>query len=227
MNNKHLFKQFDTELGALSSHFLAMGAQVEQQLKRAISALLKFDPEVINEILVQEQNIDQQEMEIDEECGWIIATRQPAASDLRFVLAVSKAVAILERAADEVVRIAKHTRRIAENKKDAIMLYNDIAHLGEMAGVIFHQSLSAFAQLDSEAANSLMLQDNAINIEFRQLRDKYISDMSNDPANITIFLDLISIVKSLERIGDYAKKVGEYIIYVVKGTDVRHQQNQQ
>lgn len=222
MNNKHLFKQFDTELGALSGHFLAMGAQVEQQLKRAISALLKFDPDVINEIIVQEQNIDQQEVEIDEECGWIIATRQPAASDLRFVLAVSKAVAILERAADEVVRIAKLTRRIAEHKKDA-MQYNDIAHLGEMAGMIFHQSLAAFAQLDSEAANSLMLQDNAINLEFHQLRDKYITAMSNDPANIHIFLDLISIVKSLERIGDYAKKVGEYIIYVAKGTDVRHQ----
>ena len=192
-----------------------------------LNGLVNIDQTLIDEIFTQEQKIDEQEMEIDDECGRIIAIRQPAAKDLRFILAVSKAVAILERAADEVVRIVKHAQHISENKPNAAIPHDDITHLGEMALIIFHQSLAAFAQQDSEAAHSLMLQDKAINEEFHKLRAKFIATMTADPASIDLFLDLLSIVKAIERIGDYAKKIGEYIIYVTKGTDIRHRKHQE
>ena len=225
MNNKHIFSQFDSDLSALSNHLLTMGQEVEQQFKRALAALEHFDNDLIEQVFVEEQKINAQEIDIDEECGRIIAIRQPAASDLRFVLAVSKAVAILERAADEVVRIVKHARHIVEDKNKSGIPYNDIAPLGSMAIAIFHQSLSAFAELDSEAANALRQQDKAINEEFRKLRAKFIAAMTANPSSIGLSLDMLSIVKAIERFGDYAKKIGEYVVYVSKGTDIRHQKN--
>lgn len=223
MNRQHIFSQFDSDLSALSNHIVAMGQQVAEQLKRALYALEHCDAATIEQILAEEQKINLQEMEIDEECGMIIAIRQPAARDLRFVLAVSKAVTIIERAADEVVRIVKHTRHIMENKNKVKISFSDIAPLGNMALDIFQKSINAFAELDSEAANTLRQQDEAINIGFRQLRTQYISTMTTDPSRIELCLDLLSIVKAIERFGDHAKKIGEYVVYISKGTDIRHQ----
>ncbi len=223
MADKHLSTHFDMDLKVLLDKLLFMGSSVELQLKRTLTALSESNESLLEEIFLTEQKIDALEITIDEGCSQVIVMRQPVARDLRFVLAVSKAVAILERAADETVRIAKRVRHITEHGSVTLADKTNIIHLGEMSGVILKHALDAFANMDVKNASQIMLEDKVINSEFYSLRDSFLSEMKQNPETITLYLDLLVIVKALERVGDYAKKIAEFIVYVVQGTDVRHQ----
>jgi phosphate transport system protein len=224
MPDKHLSTYFDLDLKQLLDKLIFMGHEVEQQVQRILSALNNADASLIEEIFQTEQRIDALEVEIDQGCSQLIVMRQPVARDLRFVLAVSKAVAILERAADETIRIAKRIRHLGETEAIDPIEKKNILHLGEMSGLILKHALDAFANMDVKNASAIMLEDKAINMEFYNLRDGFMKAMKENPETINVYLDLLVIVKALERVGDYAKKIAEFIVYVVHGTDLRHQQ---
>jgi phosphate transport system protein len=227
MSDKHLSSQFDADLNAVSSKVLEMGGLVESQIINAMQALNTFDIEIADQVITAEKLLNTMEIEIDEECSNIIARRQPAARDLRLLMAISKTITNLERAGDEAVKIAKRTKRINEDGVGRNVNIAEIKLSGEMAVSILRRALDAFARLDTVAAAQIVRDDKAIDDEFRAFVRKLITYMMEDPRTITAGLDYLFIAKAVERIGDHAKNIAEFIIYIVKGTDVRHKSRDQ
>jgi phosphate transport system protein len=219
MSDKHLSSQFDADLNLVSSKVLEMGGLVESQIVNAMIALNNFDLDVAEQVIAAEERLNTMEVEIDEECSNIIARRQPAARDLRLLIAISKTITNLERAGDEA---AKRTKRLMEDGASRTINIAEIKLSGEMAVSILRRALDAFARLDTVAAAQIVRDDKAIDEEFRAFVRKLISYMTEDPRSISVGLDFLFIAKAIERIGDHAKNIAEFIIYIVKGTDVRH-----
>jgi phosphate transport system protein len=209
MSDKHLSSQFDADLNLVSSKVLEMGGLVESQIVNAMNALNNFDLDMCEQVITAEDRLNKMEVDIDEECSNIIARRQPAARDLRLLIAISKTITNLERAGDEAEKIAKRTKRLMEDGASRTINIAEIKLSGEMAVSILRRALDAFARLDTDE-------------EFRAFVRKLISYMTEDPRSISVGLDFLFIAKAIERIGDHAKNIAEFIIYIVKGTDVRH-----
>ena len=222
MSDKHLSSQFDADLNAVSSKVLEMGGLVESQIINAMQALNNFDMEIADQVIAAGVRLNTMEVEIDEECSNIIARRQPAARDLRLLMAISKTITNLERAGDEAEKIAKRVRRINEDGMGRNVNIAEIKLSGEMAVSILRRALDAFARLDTVAAAQIVRDDKAIDEEFRAFVRKLVTYMMEDPRMISAGLDYLFIAKAVERIGDHAKNIAEFIIYIVKGTDVRH-----
>ncbi|RKF35699.1 phosphate signaling complex protein PhoU [Paraburkholderia fungorum] len=222
MSDKHISSRFDTDLDHLSSRFFEMGGLVESQLTDAMHALGRFDMDLVEKVVDQEHRLNAMEVEIDAECGNIIARRQPTASDLRRVMAISKGTTNLERAGDEARKIAKRTRRIAMDGVGRDINITEIQSSGQMAASILHHALAAFARLDMVAAAGIMREDEAIDDRYRAFVRKLPAYMAGNPRTIASALDYLFIASAIERIGDHAKNLAELAIYVVKGTDVRH-----
>ena len=222
MSDKHLSSQFDADLNAVSSKVLEMGGLVESQIINAMQALNTFDMDIVEAVILAETRLNTMEVEIDEECSNIIARRQPAARDLRLLMAISKTITNLERAGDEAEKIAKRVKRINEDGMGRNVNIAEIKLSGEMAVSILRRALDAFARLDTVAAAQIVRDDKAIDDEFRAFVRKLVTYMMEDPRMISAGLDYLFIAKAVERIGDHAKNIAEFIIYIVKGTDVRH-----
>jgi phosphate transport system protein len=222
MSDKHLSSQFDADLNAVSSKVLEMGGLVESQIINAMQALNTFDMDIVEAVILAETRLNTMEVEIDEECSNIIARRQPAARDLRLLMAISKTITNLERAGDEAEKIAKRVKRINEDGMGRNVNIAEIQLSGEMAVSILRRALDAFARLDTVAAAQIVRDDKAIDEEFRAFVRKLVTYMMEDPRMISAGLDYLFIAKAVERIGDHAKNIAEFIIYIVKGTDVRH-----
>jgi phosphate transport system protein len=187
-----------------------------------MQALNAFDIDIADKVILAEQRLNTMEVEIDEECSNIIARRQPAARDLRLLMAISKTITNLERAGDEAEKIAKRVKRINEDGMGRNVNIAEIKLSGEMAVSILRRALDAFARLDTVAAAQIVRDDKAIDEEFRAFVRKLVTYMMEDPRMISAGLDYLFIAKAVERIGDHAKNIAEFIIYIVKGTDVRH-----
>ena len=222
MSDKHLSSQFDADLNLVSSKVLEMGGLVEAQITRAMQALNDFDIDIADQVILAEETVNRMEVEIDEECSNVIARRQPAARDLRLLLASSKTITNLERAGDEAEKIAKRVKRLAEDGTSRTVNIAEIKVSGEMAASILRRALDAFARLDTVAAAQIVRDDKAIDEEFRAFVRKLVTYMMEDPRTISAGLEYLTIAKAIERIGDHAKNIAEFIIYIVKGTDVRH-----
>ena len=222
--DKHFSTQFDAELSAVSSRVLEMGGLVESQVARAISAMTAFDGELAEQVLRDEQRVNRFEVEIDRELSGIIALRQPTARDLRLLISISRIIANLERAGDEAARTARVVKRLLDVGITARLRLpvNDLQFEAEMAVELLRKSLDAFARLDALGALEVIKQDRQIDSEFEGLLRKLITYMMEDPRTITSCIDLVFVAKAVERIGDHAKNLAEAVIYVVKGTDVRH-----
>lgn len=223
MPDKHLSSQFDADLNAVSSKVLEMGGLVEAQITGAMYALNEFDRNVAEKVIATEDILNAMEVEIDQECGNIIARRQPAARDLRLLMSISKTITNLERAGDEAEKIAKRVRRLIDEPAARGVNIAEIKVSGEMAVTILRRELDAFARLDTVAAAQIVKDDKEIDQEFRAFVRKLVSYMQEDPRTISAGLEYLFIAKAIERIGDHAKNIAEFIIYIVKGTDVRHQ----
>ena len=224
MTEKHLSTQFDTELSAISNRVLEMGGLVESQVVRAIHALTTFNGDDAGDVLQVEERVNQMEVEIDRDLSGIIARRQPTARDLRLLIAVSKSIANLERVGDEAARIARTVQRLI-NTGVSTRLRLPVSDLGfeaELAVAQLRKALDAFARLDTAKALEVLKQDDQIDQEFDGLLRKLITYMMEDPRTISSSIDLVFVAKAIERVGDHAKNLAEAIIYVVKGTDVRH-----
>ncbi|CCD36225.1 Phosphate transport system regulatory protein PhoU [Candidatus Paraburkholderia kirkii UZHbot1] len=222
MSDKHLSSQFDVDLNAVSSKVLEMGGLVESQIIAAMQALNELDIGIADRVIAAESRLNTMEVEIDEECSNIIARRQPAARDLRLLMAISKTITNLERAGDEAEKIAKRVKRINEDGAGRTVNIAEIKLSGEMVVSILRRALDAFARLDTVAAAQIVRDDKAIDDEFRAFVRKLVTYMMEDPRTISAGLDYLFIAKAVERIGDHAKNIAEFIIYIVKGTDVRH-----
>lgn len=212
----------DVDLNLLSSRLFEMGGLVESQIAFAMEALITFDLPLVEQVLEGERRLNAMEIETDEEVCNIIARRQPAARDLRPLMAASKCITNLERAGDEARKIAKRTRRIALETNARSISIAEIKISGEMALHILRRALDAFARMDTVAAAQIIKDDGAIDNEFRAFMRKLVTYMLEDPRTISIGLDYLFIAKAIERIGDHATNIAELVVYVVSGTDIRH-----
>ena len=224
MGDKHLSAQFDAELSSISTRVLEMGGLVESQVARALSALSQLDAPAARYVLAQEERVNQMEVEIDRDLSAIIALRQPTARDLRLLIAISKAIANLERVGDEAARIARTAERLIGSGVSSRLRVplDDLSFEAELAIAQLRKALDAFARLDTAQALEVLKQDDQIDQEFDGLLRKLITYMMEDPRTISASIDLVFVAKAIERVGDHAKNLAEAIIYVVKGTDVRH-----
>ncbi len=224
MSDKHLSTQFDAELSDICTRVLEMGGIAEAQVAQAIYALTHFSGETASQVLAREEQVNQLEISIDRELSSIIARRQPTARDLRLLIAVSKTIANLERVGDEAARVARTVQRLLNAGVSSRMRLPvaDLAFESELAIKQLRNSLDAFARLDVEAALDVLKNDDLIDREFDGLMRKLITYMMEDPRTISASIDLVFVAKAIERVGDHAKNVAEGIIYIVKGTDVRH-----
>jgi phosphate transport system protein len=218
---EHTSKQFDAELESVRSRVLQMGGLVEEQITRAVESLITGDMELIEKVIADDTRVNALEVEIDEACSHIIARRQPAAGDLRLLITVIKTITDLERIGDEAEKIARMAKLIHAAEK-LHMPRMDLSHVADRALAMLRQSLDAFARLDVSEAMRVVKQDQAVDDEFRAIMRMLITFMMEDPRSITRSLEILFIAKAVERIGDHAKNMAEYVVYMVKGRDVRH-----
>jgi phosphate transport system protein len=222
MPEKHLSSQFDSELSAVSTRVMEMGGLVESQIKWAVNSLTHFNVDVANQVIETENRVNSMEVEIDRELSSIIARRQPTARDLRLLIAISKTTANLERVGDEAEKIARMVRSIIASGGSRSVPALELRVAADLAAALLNKALNAFARLDTAAAVSILKEDDLIDQEFNGFVRKLITYMMEDPRMISPSLDLLFLAKAIERIGDHAKNIAEFIIYVVKGEDVRH-----
>jgi phosphate transport system protein len=222
MPDKHISSQFDSELTSISSQVLEMGGLVETQIQKAIFALSQFDLDAANEVSVTESQVNAMELDIDRHLSSIIARRQPAASDLRLLMAISKTTANLERVGDEAEKMARMVRSIIESGSPRNLPSVELRYAANLASGLLNKALDAFARLDVNAALAILKEDDLIDQEFDSFVRILVTYMMEDPRMISPSLDLLFLAKAIERIGDHAKNIAEFIIYVVKGEDVRH-----
>ena len=222
MNDKHLSSQFDSELSAVSSRVMEMGGLVESQIRTAVYSLAQFSVESADQVFELETRVNAMEVDIDRELSSIIARRQPTARDLRLLIAISKTTANLERAGDEADKIARMVKSIINSGSARALPASELRVASDLASGLLRKALDAFARLDVNMAVSILKEDNAIDREFDGFVRKLITYMMEDPRTISPSLDLLFVAKAIERIGDHATNIAEFIIYVVKGADVRH-----
>jgi phosphate transport system protein len=218
---EHTSKQFDAELESVRSRVLQMGGLVEEQIIRAMEALGSGDMPLIDKVIAGDHRVNAMEVELDELCSHIIARRQPAAVDLRLLITVIKTITDLERIGDESEKIARMAKLIHTAER-LHMPRLDLGHVAERALSMLRQSLDAFARLDVAEAMRVVRQDSEVDDAFRAIMRQLITFMMEDPRTISRSLEILFIAKAIERIGDHSKNMAEYVIYMVKGRDVRH-----
>ena len=220
---EHSSKQYDADLEAIRSRVLEMGGLVEAQIRRALEALASGDPAISDEVIASDHRVNAMEVSLDGECSQVIVKRQPAANDLRLIVAITKIVTDLERIGDEAQKIARMAKSIHERGLDGRAPHSvEVRHAAEVALAMLRQTLDAFARLDVAAAADVIRDDAAIDSEFRSILRQLITYMMEDPRTISSALDVVWVAKAIERIGDHAKNMAEQVIYIVRGTDVRH-----
>lgn len=222
MTDKHLSTQFDSELTSVSSQVMEMGGLVESQIRQAIYSLSQFNLEAAEQVTANESRVNTMEIEIDHALSNIIARRQPTARDLRLLIAISKTTANLERVGDEAEKIARMVRSIIQSSAPRSLPSLELRVAADLASGLLNKALDAFARLDVNAAVAILKEDDLIDREFDGFVRKLVTYMMEDPRTISPSLDLLFLAKAIERIGDHAKNIAEFIIYVVKGEDVRH-----
>jgi phosphate transport system protein len=218
---EHISKQFDAELEAVRTRVLHMGGVVEEQIVRAIDGLASGNMAVIEQVIADDHRVNALEVELDEACSHIIAKRQPAASDLRLIIAIIKTITDLERIGDEAEKIARMAKLTHSGERQH-MPKLELKHVADLALAMLRNALDAFARLDAVAAAQVVRQDELVDSEFRSILRQLITFMMEDPRTITHSLEILFIAKALERIGDHSKNMAEYVVYMVEGRDVRH-----
>ncbi len=221
-NSEHTSKQFDADLEDIRSRVLQMGGLVEAQLMAAIEGLTTGGDEIIDRVIDTERRVNDYEKQIDDACVHVVARRQPAASDLRLIMSVSKIVTDLERIGDEAEKIARMARQIYSRGALAILRSIDVRQTGTKAAMMFRRVLDTMARLDAAGAEKVIAEGKFIDTEFRAIMRQLITYMMEDPRTITTALDIVWIAKAIERVGDHAENIAEQVIYIVHGTDVRH-----
>ena len=218
---QHISHRYNEELEDIRSKVLKMGGLVELQVDNAIKSLLNHDKTLAKDVIDSDYKVNEMEMEIDGDCINVIARRQPAARDLRLVIAVSKVITDLERIGDEAEKIALYSKKLAK-KGTVFGMHADLAHLSELVLKILHDSLDSFARMDAEQAVTILGSDKKVNLEFDNLSRLLITFMMEDSRHIKGSLRVNWCARSLERIAEHSQNICENVIFLVKGKDVRH-----
>ena len=219
---EHISKQYDQDLEAIRSRTLQMGGLVESQIRGAVAGYLDGDADRIEQAIAADARVNELEIAIDDDLRQVIVRRQPAASDLRLIMAVSKTVTDLERIGDEAAKIARMARELGASGRKQPARLAPVNHVAEIAIGMLRKSLDAFARLDAAAAANIIGEDAAIDNEFHSIIRQLITHMMEDPRTISTSINIVWVAKAIERIGDHAKNIAEQVIYIVKGRDVRH-----
>lgn len=222
MPTKHLSTQFDAELTRISGMVMEMGGLVEQQLRQAVEAMTDYDLETARAVRDTEAHVNSMELRIDHELVSIIGRRQPTARDLRLLIAISRTIANLERAGDEADRIARMVQRIIQAGSARTLPFTELRIAAALASDMLRQALDAFARLDVPIALEIIKTDDLIDKEYDGFMRKLVTYMMEDPRTITRSLDILTIAKAIERIGGHAVNIAEYVVFMVKGLNVRH-----
>jgi len=222
MQTEHTYKQYDAELEAVRAKVLQMGGLVEQQIVNALESLVSVNPKLAQEVMEVDQQVNALEIQVDEDCSHIIARRQPADSDLRMIMMVVKTITDLERIGDEATKIARVTQKIYESDRMYKPRFNEIKTMVTLVREMLRTSLDAFARLDVTRTVEVARQDEQVDEQFRAAMRQLITFMLEDPRTISMSLEVLFVAKAIERIGDHAKNIAEYVVYMVKGKDVRH-----
>lgn len=217
----HISSRYNEELERLRSSVLEMGGLVERQLAQAIGGMTEPDVRLIVRVAQEELHVNQLERLIDENCNRILATRSPTASDLRLIITILKTITDLERIGDEGEKIAAIAARLAVRER-AQSRYRELRNLGEIVIGMVHDTMDAFARLDTTLALEVLRRDRTVDDEYESIHRQNVTFMMEDPRSIRRALDVMWVVRSLERIGDHSKNICEYLIYLVHGKDVRH-----
>ena len=222
MQTEHTYKQYDAELEAVRAKVLQMGGLVEQQIINALEALVSVNPKLAEEVMEADHRVNALEVQVDEDCSHIIARRQPAASDLRMIMMVVKTITDLERIGDEATKIARVAHKIYESDRMYKPRFNEIKTMVTLVREMLRTALDAFARLDVTRTVEVARQDEQVDEQFRAAMRQLITFMLEDPRTISMSLEVLFVAKAIERIGDHAKNIAEYVVYMVKGKDVRH-----
>ena len=226
MENKriggHYSHRYDSELEEVVNRVLAMGGLVEAQLTNALQAFIEGDTQIAKEVSENDTRVNSFEVSIDERCVEILARRQPAAMDLRLIVAVIKTITDLERIGDLAGAIARMAIRQADGDRPRKQLFREIETMGNRVITMLHDALDAFARMDANAAVVVVRQDFAIDSDHEAILRQNVTFMMEDVRNIGRMLDITYAARALERVGDHARNMCEYTIYLVKGRDVRH-----
>jgi phosphate transport system protein len=222
ITKEHISKQFDADLEEVRTRVLKMGGLVEQQIEHAVEALIHGNEELIEKVIDRDHRVNAMEVSIDEICNQIIVRRQPTARDLRMIMMVIKTITDLERIGDEAEKIARMAKLIYTTNRMYMPRLVDIKHVASIAADMVHKALDSFARLDLNAAAEIVRQDELVDEEFRSILRQLITFMMEDPRKISSSLEILFVAKAIERIGDHAKNMSEYVVYMVKGKDVRH-----
>lgn len=218
---QHISKQFDQELEDVRNLVLKMGGLVEQQVRNGLKALLNGDAKLAKKVIKRDRKVNALEVEIDETCTTILARRQPAASDLRLVISIIKTITDLERIGDEAEKLAVSAKSVVEGSMSDRQ-YQELKSLGKLVIAMLKQTLDALARIDVDEALEAMKTDEEVDQEFENLSRLLVLKMMEDPRSIKDSLSISWSARALERIGDHSKNICEYIVYLVKGKDVRH-----
>lgn len=222
----HISRRFNEELEAIRSQLLEMGGLVEKQVKDAVASLVESDSHLASEVRKGDKKVNQMQLAIDEACTQVLARRQPAASDLRLVLVAIRASSDLERIGDEASKIAKATLRLAEEGSSP-RGYIEARHLGSHVRQMIQQTLNAFARLDAVEALDVLREDDDVDLEYRSATRALITFMMEDPRSISQVMNIMWVLRSLERVGDHASNLAEHVIFLVEGEDVRYTKTEQ
>ena len=223
MIGEHSSKQYDHELETIRSKVLQMGGIVETQFQEAMSCFRAGNVELADRVIAEDNTVNQLEVALDDACSHLIVRRQPTANDLRTVMATIKVITDLERIGDEAAKIARTSKSLHALGAIGLNHYDMVRTIATATIDILHDALDAFARLDGKQALQLIAQDEVIDHEFRSIMRNLITFMMEDPRTISPALDTLWVAKAIERIGDHAKNIAEYVIYVVEGKDIRHQ----
>jgi phosphate transport system protein len=218
---EHISQKYNEELEAVRKQVLHMGGIVEEQMSRAVRSLVKGDAELAAEVIMNDYRVNSLEVEIDEECNRIVARRQPAASDLRLVMAVIKTITDLERIGDEAKRVSKMVKEELDGslKED---IRNELEHMGELVRTMLRRVLDAFARTDVDQAMDVVQFDHKVDVKYVAITRQLMTHMAEDPSAIPKILNILWAARAMERMGDRCENIAEYIFYLVRGRDLRN-----
>ena len=219
---EHISKQFDQELEAVRARVLQMGGLVEEQIINAMEALASGNVELANTVMANDHRVNALEVALDEEGSMIIARRQPTARDLRMLLTVIKTITDLERIGDEASKVARMAKLIYETDRIVSPRFTEIKHMTSIVLDMLRKALDGFARLEASNATQIARLDESVDEEYRMVLRHLVTYMMEDPRSISMFIEIIFAAKAIERMGDHAKNMSEYVVYMVKGKDVRH-----
>ena len=222
MIGEHSSKQYDQELESIRSKVLLMGGMAETQFEEALNCFRVDDAARADKVMADDHAVNQLEVQLDDACSHLIVKRQPTANDLRTVMATIKVITDLERIGDEASKIARTAKSLHARGVGGFAHYDMIRTIGKATSDLLHDALDAFARLDGKQALQIIAADEIVDHEFRTILRNLITFMMEDPRTISSALDTLWVAKAIERIGDHAKNIAEYVIYVVEGRDIRH-----